>query len=91
MEPDLPGEPVVEREREWAGDEVREAVQEPEGWEGREPVPARPGNVSVQNAAPQSPIRPPYPVFRSVAQAAALRWLESKIIRRGKRWKRKRK
>jgi len=34
MEPGLPGEVVREREREWAGDEVREAVQEPEGWEG---------------------------------------------------------
>jgi len=61
MEPDLPGEPVVEREGEWAGDEVREAVREPEGWEGREPVPARPGNVSVRNAGPPLLTRPEFP------------------------------
>jgi len=60
MEPDLPGEPVVEREGEWAGDEVREVV----GWVGRGLAQAQQGNACARNVEPRFLTKPVYPVIK---------------------------
>jgi len=64
MEPVLLGEPVVEREREWAGAAARAPAEELEGGAGLERAQARPGNVSVRNAGQQPLTRPQRPVIK---------------------------
>ncbi len=50
MEPDLPGEPVVEREGEWAGGAAQELAAEREEWQGPGPASAREENACAPNA-----------------------------------------
>ena len=64
MEPDLPGEPVVEREEGWVGDGAREPALEPEGWVERGPAQAREENACARNAGRPFLTGPEHPVFR---------------------------